>query len=134
MGTVGPLPMVASCQIAMNKAKMAIETNVARKVSERVMARTGAACAICCTPLNAGASAKGRKSSPQGSLPPKPVADGRERPCVGGGTGRGVAANSEFGNTPLPIPPPQGGREECVARTSPYGEECVCGNGRKNNE
>ena len=34
--------MVASCQTVTNKAKMAIESNVARKVSERVMAHTGA--------------------------------------------------------------------------------------------
>jgi hypothetical protein len=31
-------------------------------------------------------------------------------PC-GGGLGRGVAARSEFATTPLPVPPPQGGRE-----------------------
>src|SRR5215207_2073803 len=31
-------------------------------------------------------------------------------PC-GGGLGRGVFANSEFPTTPLPVPPPLGGRE-----------------------
>src|SRR5258705_2677100 len=33
-------------------------------------------------------------------------------PC-GGGVGRGVAADSAFATTPLPVPPPQGGRERC---------------------
>src|SRR5690349_16297452 len=38
-----------------------------------------------------------RRTAPQRSLP-----------LCGGGTGRGVAADSEFGTTPLPTPPPQG--------------------------
>src|SRR5882672_2918044 len=71
-----------------------------------------------------------RRSAPHGSLPP-----------CGGGTGRGVAAGAEvavvtsrkvvaplcserinltahsaFAATPLPVPPPQGGRERCGAR------------------
>src|SRR5262249_20168098 len=40
------------------------------------------------------------------------VAPHRSLPPCGGGTGRGVAANSESGTTPLPTPPPQGGREQ----------------------
>src|SRR5262245_17981214 len=112
MGTVGPLPMVASCHTMMNKAKMASETSAARKVSERVMARTGFACAIYCEHLPAGAETEIRRPAPQRSLPP-----------CGGGTGRGVTTYAEFADTPLPIPPPHGGREECVARTSPHGEE-----------
>jgi error-prone DNA polymerase len=45
------------------------------------------------------------ETAPHGSLPP-----------CGGGTGRGVAAYSVLVATPLPNPPPQGGREqaECV--------------------
>ncbi len=35
----------------------------------------------------------------------------RSLPPCGGGTGRGVTANSEFANTPLPNPPPQGGHK-----------------------
>src|SRR5712692_82550 len=38
-------------------------------------------------------------------------------PC-GGGLGRGVAASSVFVATPLPVPPPQGGREPCGTATS----------------
>jgi tRNA pseudouridine32 synthase/23S rRNA pseudouridine746 synthase len=54
------------------------------------------------------------RAAPQRSLPP-----------CGGGTGRGVTANSESDATPLPTPPPQGGREparrvagESVPRTA----------------
>src|SRR5262245_52618070 len=53
-----------------------------------------------------------KEPSPQRSLPP-----------CGGGTGRGVTGNSEFANTPLPGPPPRGGREhEAVPalRRKPY--------------
>src|SRR5262245_42541557 len=39
-------------------------------------------------------------AAPQRSLPP-----------CGGGTGRGVATNARVSFTPLPNPPPQGGRE-----------------------
>ena len=35
----------------------------------------------------------------------------RSLPPCGGGTGRGVTANAESAATPLPTPPPQGGRE-----------------------
>src|SRR3954468_24515419 len=41
-----------------------------------------------------------RKAAPPGSLPP-----------CGGGTGRGVSSGTEVAATPLPDPPPQGGRE-----------------------
>src|SRR5689334_8451801 len=56
-----------------------------------------------------------RRPVPHGSLPP-----------CGGGTGKGVAANPKFAEahrlaatlrlaaTPLPTPPPQGGREQAV--------------------
>src|SRR5262249_51719863 len=88
-----------------------------------------------------------RRRVPHGTLPPIAREDGRKRPYVGGGTGKGVAtaqrARSRFnaqilrmqipsirsleatfsrhrnGNnrsaccTPLPVPPPQGGRERC---------------------
>jgi tRNA pseudouridine32 synthase/23S rRNA pseudouridine746 synthase len=54
------------------------------------------------------------RAVPHGSLPP-----------CGGGTGRGVTADSAFAVTPLPTPPPQGGREaarrvagESVPRTA----------------
>jgi len=43
-----------------------------------------------------------------------PVSSGRSRvnpTSTGGGLGRGVAANVVFVATPLPVPPPQGGRE-----------------------
>jgi len=40
------------------------------------------------------------RAVPHGSLPP-----------CGGGTGRGVTTHAEFAATPLPTPPPQGGRE-----------------------
>ncbi|MDQ2079263.1 FAD binding domain-containing protein [Xanthobacteraceae bacterium Astr-EGSB] len=48
-------------------------------------------------------------ASPHGSLPP-----------CGGGAGRGVATNSEPGTTPLPSPPPQGGREHTESGATPY--------------
>jgi len=41
------------------------------------------------------------RAAPHGSLPP-----------CGGGTGRGVTANAKYAATPLPTPPPQGGREQ----------------------
>src|SRR6185436_20734375 len=41
----------------------------------------------------------GARLAHAGSLPP-----------CGGGVGRGVAADSESAATPLPVPPPQGGR------------------------
>src|SRR5689334_11557340 len=107
MGTAGPLPMVAICHTVMNRAKMASETSAARKVSERVMARAGVACAIYCKHLASGAETEIRKPAPQRSLPP-----------CGGGAGRGVTTYAEFADTPLPIPPPQGGREETEARAS----------------
>src|SRR5438105_12139675 len=52
-----------------------------------------------------------RRAAPQRSLPP-----------CGGGTGRGIAAHSEIAATPLPTPPPQGGREQAVpvAPSCPY--------------
>src|SRR5262245_30277168 len=34
--------------------------------------------------------------------------------------GRGVAASSEYVVTPLPVPPPQGGRERCGAGVRPF--------------
>src|SRR4051794_5506889 len=121
IGTTGPLPMVASCHTVTNRAKMAIETSAARKVSERVMAHTAVARAICGTHLTAGARSMVRRFAPQRSLPP-----------CGGGTGRGVTTDAVFAATP--IPPPQVGREESAARTSLLGEERICGNGRDNNE
>src|SRR5262249_22652139 len=36
-------------------------------------------------------------------------------PRCGGGVGRGVTTNSVLVATPLPVPPPQGGRERCGA-------------------
>ena len=42
-----------------------------------------------------------QRLAPHGSLPP-----------CGGGTGRGVAASAGLAVTPLPTPPPQGGREQ----------------------
>ncbi|MGE3159953.1 MAG: OB-fold nucleic acid binding domain-containing protein [Xanthobacteraceae bacterium] len=45
------------------------------------------------------------RTVPQRSLPP-----------CGEGTGRGVATNTGLANTPLPTPPPQGGREQSGAR------------------
>src|SRR5215510_9688852 len=58
-----------------------------------------------------------RRAAPQRSLPP-----------CGGGTGRGVTANTEAVATPLTIPPPQGGREESAARAAFHRERLVCGN------
>src|SRR5262249_18505224 len=48
------------------------------------------------------------------SPPPKPVEDGRERPLVREGVGGGVEVGGALvasRSTPLPNPPPQGGRE-----------------------
>src|SRR5262249_61390444 len=39
----------------------------------------------------------------------------RPPPPCGGGTGRGVTADTELASTPLPPPPPQGGREQTAA-------------------
>src|SRR5438105_717825 len=50
---------------------------------------------------SAHSSEEMRGTAPQRSLPP-----------CGGGTGRGVTSDSESGTTPLPTPPPQGGREQ----------------------
>src|SRR5262249_40908430 len=47
-----------------------------------------------------------------------PVLSGRSRlnpTSTGGGVGRGGATDSAPAATPLPVPPPQGGRERCVA-------------------
>src|SRR5262245_45550584 len=117
MGMAGPLPMVVSCQTVTKRAKMARETSAARKVSERVRGCTGLGCAIYYTHFAANTHTEIRRLAPQRSLPP-----------CGGGTGRGVATYAECADTPLPIPPPQGEREEYAARTSLQVEERACGN------
>jgi tRNA pseudouridine32 synthase/23S rRNA pseudouridine746 synthase len=64
--------------------------------------------------------------APQGSLPPSTPGlpgfdldhNGRNRvnpTSTAGGTGRGVTTTTEFTATPLPTPPPQGGREQTAA-------------------
>src|SRR5262245_8979803 len=61
-----------------------------------------------------------RQTAPQRSLPP-----------CGGGTGRGVTTHTEFAATPLPIPPPQGGREESAARAPRLRHRGACGASNK---
>src|SRR5437016_4750029 len=53
--------------------------------------------------------------APEGATVAAANSAGSLPPC-GGGLGRGVAADSEFAVTPLPVPPPQGGREPCGVR------------------
>src|ERR1700674_4678822 len=49
-------------------------------------------------------------------LGPVIICRGREHPTAGGGwLEKGVAANTALVVTPLPVPPPQGGREPCGA-------------------
>src|SRR5262245_59893248 len=45
--------------------------------------------------------------------------------------GRGVARSAESVATPLPIPPPQGGREESAAHALPLKKQNACGTSTK---
>src|SRR5262245_20775558 len=52
----------------------------------------------------------------------------RPLPPCGGGTGRGVLRFRHNCATPLPIPPPQGGREEAAAPALLHCKQCARGN------